>query len=113
MAPSLVQAYQRYNDRDVVFLSLTDCDRASCEQFVREKQIPWPSGYGAVESVQALVDGNPTVLVVGRDGRICWNDRGSRLGHRLRVLPTQLDAAIDAALAGAHGSEFESADLGG
>ncbi|HEX7446735.1 MAG TPA: hypothetical protein VF306_04270, partial [Pirellulales bacterium] len=89
------------------------CDRDQCEQFIREKGIPWPTGYGAVESVQSLVDGDPTVLVVGRDGRISWNDRNSRLGHRLRVLPNELGMAIDAALAAPESLRDVSMSAGG
>lgn len=98
MAPSLVRAYRQYAKRGVVFLGLAECDLDDCKGFVRKHHIPWPNGYGASETMRSLVNGNPTVVVIGRDGKVAWNDAHSRYQHRMRLLPEELGRAIEAAL---------------
>lgn len=82
----------------MVFLGLAECNRELCEDFVREHHIPWPNGYGASNTVVSLVFGNPTVVVIGRDGHVFWNDGRSRYEHHPERLPDALGRAIEAAL---------------
>jgi hypothetical protein len=95
----------------VRFVSLTNDRREGAQKFVREFGIAWPCGYGA--SRQTLVEFGafttsrglpgyelePTLFVIGPDGRIRWSDDGARLRHQDAgaVLP-ELEAAIERAL---------------
>lgn len=83
----------------MVFLGLSESNRETVEDFVRTYHIPWPNGYGASETVVSLVFGNPTVVVIGRDGRVFWNDGRLRYQHQPDPLPDALCQAIEAALA--------------
>lgn len=60
------------------FVSLTSetaDEFKAVQQFTEEHKIPWPVGYGADRTLDALqVTGIPTTFVVGRDGKIVWND---------------------------------------
>lgn len=114
MAPSLVQPYQQYSTRGVLFVGLSECGRATCEDFVRELEIPWPNGYGAAKTIRSLVNGNPTVVVVGRDGRVVWCDRRSRRVEQWpERFPDDLGRAIEAALAAEYDRPGGPATAGG
>lgn len=75
--PDLVQIQQRYADRDVVFVALTDetkDDLDSIQTFAATLNVPWPIGYGASETTRALkIPGYPTTFVIGRSGKVAWN----------------------------------------
>jgi thiol-disulfide isomerase/thioredoxin len=92
-APHLVEAYDMYHKRGVVFLGLTvDSEDAipQMKEFLTETKITWPCGYGAGDTLNALhAEMIPQVWVVGSDGKILWNldESGS------------LEAAIEEALA--------------
>ena len=79
----------------MLFVGLTLDGKDQLEQiqaYLNEFEIPWLTGYGAMEALQALgVQAFPTKIVVGADGRIAWHDE----------LGGSLDAAIRQALAGA------------
>ncbi len=93
-APHLVEAYDTYHKRGVVFIGLTGDSEDSLskmKQFLSETHITWPCGYGADDTLHALqVNMIPQVWVVGSDGKIVWNmdEEGS------------LEAAIEKALSG-------------
>jgi peroxiredoxin len=117
MAPGLVKAFHKYKARGVAFVSLTNQPMASARSFAEKYAIPWPSGYGVKQdtlvrfgafSRERLVTGyevNPTLYLIGADGRIHWSDGQARLRHvdGGRVL-RELEAALDQALA-SFGSE--------
>lgn len=70
--------YRRYREQGVVFIGLTPEGSASLPAirgFVEQTGVPWPNGYGARSTLRAF--GNtytPQTWVVGRDGRIAWNE---------------------------------------
>ena len=66
--------------------------KAETQAFIDHFHIPWPTGYGAMATIEALgVQGFPSILVIGADGRIAWNDE----------LSGTLDDAIEQALVSA------------
>lgn len=81
------------------FIGLTSADADETERFVRNCEIPWPTGYGAEQTVEQFVGAAPTIFVIGRDGQIVWNDDRSRFRHALHGWRTHLQAAIESALA--------------
>ncbi len=93
-APHLVEAYDAYHKKGVIFIGLTSDSEnklTQMKQFLSETHITWPCGYGAVDTLSALgVNMIPQVWVVGSDGKILWNmdEEGS------------LEAAIEKALSG-------------
>lgn len=116
MAPGLVQAYRKFRDRGVVFVSLTNVSRPQVESFVEQFSVPWSCGYGS--TLQALarfgaytterMSGNynpgyevsPTLYLIGRKGRVLWNDGQARPRHLKdsAALLRDLDAEIERAL---------------
>ena len=102
-APSLVQAYDKFHDRGVEFISISADDKDTCQQFATAHGMAWPSGYDS--DVAAMWNAEvPIVLVIGADGRIAWTDSSSRLRHRWRETPAVLDRAIERALSDARAS---------
>jgi thiol-disulfide isomerase/thioredoxin len=87
--PHVRELYRRYKDRgfEVVGVSL-DEDREALEAFVAEQQIPWPiivdvraeDGGRPLLAGRYGISGIPTMILVGRDGRVVNIDaRGRRL----------------------------------
>jgi thiol-disulfide isomerase/thioredoxin len=76
-APHLVAAYDTFHNRGVVFIGLTGdsgTDIDQMKEFLKEAKVPWPCGYGASETLNALgTKMIPQVWVVGTDGKIRWN----------------------------------------
>jgi hypothetical protein len=65
-------------------------ERDSVLRFLADTHIPWPNGYGAGATMEALgIQVVPTVLVVDRKGTIVWQSGSSGT----------LDQAIERALA--------------
>lgn len=91
-APHLVEAYDTFHKRGVIFLGLTSDSEdklREMKEFLSDTKITWPCGYGASDTLTALQSEMiPQVWVVGTDGKIRWNldDSGS------------LEAAIEDAL---------------
>jgi hypothetical protein len=75
--PGLVQIHDEFSDSDVMFLGLTDEGADAIdeiESFADRLSVPWPIGYGATSTTNALkVPGYPTTFVIGRDGKVAWN----------------------------------------
>lgn len=76
-APELIETYEEYRDRGVVFIGLTAEGEESLGEsraFLEATGIPWPNGYGALETLQKFeAHAIPTVWVIGRDGKVVWN----------------------------------------
>jgi thiol-disulfide isomerase/thioredoxin len=91
-APHLVEAYDTFHKRGVIFLGLTTDSEdkvREMKEFLSDTKITWPCAYGADDTLRALqANMIPQVWVVGTDGKIRWNldDSGS------------LEAAIEDAL---------------
>ncbi len=89
-----MQTYAKYRNQNVKFVSLTwetDLQREAVVEFVERFGITWPVGLAANETLAALdVEGYPTLIVIGRDGRIIWKDHFAENG---------LEQAIEHALA--------------
>ncbi len=91
--PEMVAAFEKYKDQDVRFIGLTmeGADKIDeTREVIDSAHVPYPNGYGAVTTIDKLgVTAIPAVFVVGRNGRIVWNnDR-----------PGTVDEAIESALA--------------
>jgi thiol-disulfide isomerase/thioredoxin len=76
-APHLIEVYEQFKDRGVVFIGLTDENESeldAIQRFVRQTKVPWPQGYGARETIQELdVEYIPQAFIIGRDGKIAWD----------------------------------------
>jgi thiol-disulfide isomerase/thioredoxin len=93
-APELIELYERYRDRGVIFIGLTaetadtlDKSRA----FLKQTKIPWPNGYGCGQTLLNLNNQYlPQTWVIDRKYNLVWDsDRASE----------PMEAAIDRALA--------------
>mgnify|MGYP002631775788 FL=1 len=93
---NLKAEYERWHDKgfEVVGVSL-DEDRATLEQFVQAREIPWPvlyeepggEGWQHPLATYYGVTGIPTVMLIGRDGNVITLDaRGKKLGAALERL---------------------------
>ena len=89
--PNVVHNYNTYHDRgfEVIGVSL-DEDRQKVEQFIKDRQIKWPTifsddpkanGWNLPLADYYGIAGIPTVILVGRDGKvISLSARGPELG---------------------------------
>jgi hypothetical protein len=93
----LVQAYHKYKERQVEFVSLTNVSRGNTELFVESFAIPWPCGYGTTleqlgqfgaystdrmsDSYNPGYEVTPTMYLIGTDGQILWHDQQARPHH--------------------------------
>ncbi|HVC94927.1 MAG TPA: TlpA disulfide reductase family protein [Pirellulales bacterium] len=98
-AGDLIAVHRKYRERGVIFVTLTMEEAGTAGKMVESAGIPWPVGYGASETMRALVGTAPTVFVIDRDGRIAWHDDRARFRHDIGSLPAHLDQAIDETLA--------------
>lgn len=87
MAPDLVKIQRYFADDEVVFISLTPDNEATSTEFTHRYRIGWSTGWGANTLLQQyLGDRFPVLLVIGRDGRVVWNDSAARRYHRYEVM---------------------------
>lgn len=73
--------YDKYRDRDVVFIGLTSEGASSLSgirKFLSETGVPWVNGYGARDTLAAFQNSYiPQMWVIGPDGRVVWNRASS------------------------------------
>jgi peroxiredoxin len=108
--PDLVEVHDKYRKRGVAFVSVTGDSQECARELVGPGGVSWPCLYGATEEVLIALgvrdrrDGLglmfPTVYVIGRDGKVAWDDGQSRYRHEDRqVARRNLERALDRALA--------------
>ncbi|MFM9963550.1 MAG: redoxin domain-containing protein [Planctomycetaceae bacterium] len=80
--PHMVELHERFADRGVVFLGLTDEGEKKLDAIQRvlgNAGARWPNGWGATQTIQDLnAVYLPSVYVIGTNGQIMWTsaDRG-------------------------------------
>ena len=81
-APELVKVYNKFKDKGIIFIGLTDEDEdqlPAINAFLEETNIEWRNGYGAEQTLIALgAEYIPCSWVIDRDGTICWNSNSSQ-----------------------------------
>lgn len=83
----------------MVFLGITPDNEATAGAFCRRHNVAWPIGWGAKKFLDEwILGGYPALFVIGRDGRICWNDGGARYHHAEGELRDRLSRQIRQAL---------------
>jgi thiol-disulfide isomerase/thioredoxin len=97
--PRLAKVVKKYQPLGVKFVGLTSetkRDVPKIEEFLAKRpEFTWPVGWGAMEFFDALpIEGIPTLLVFGRDGKLRWSVTGAG--------QPGLESALDAAIAEAH-----------
>jgi thiol-disulfide isomerase/thioredoxin len=109
-APGLVRLHQKYADRGVRFVSVTNMGPAAAKAFVDQFKVPWPNGYGLTDEAMTALGASsgmamsgyeiaPVLYLVDREGRIRWTDRQGRFRHvATEEWERKLDEAIEAAL---------------
>ena len=97
MAPDLVQTHLKYRNQGVQFIGLSsesDLELENIERFVEKYDTRWPIGYAAYETMEALgAQYLPSVVVVGRDGRVVGAYQGV---HSAGDLGRLIDKALAA-----------------
>ncbi len=94
--PNIMEQYQKYHAKgfEVIGVSLDD-DVEALKSFVDERKIPWPilfekpggQGWRHPLATKYGVSGFPTVILVGRDGKVVSLDvHGEKLGVELDKL---------------------------
>ena len=75
--PDLVDLYDKYHSKGVVFVGMTSDDSESVknvEKFVDKYKVKWPNAYGATEALIAFkAEYFPGYWLIGRDGKVVWN----------------------------------------
>ncbi|NIP85231.1 MAG: redoxin family protein [Planctomycetales bacterium] len=95
--PNLLKNYRLYHDRgfEVVGVSV-DENREAVEEFLKERELPWQtlfsdapdqSGWNHPMAKRYGIGGLPTVILIGKDGKVVsLNARGDELGRLLAEL---------------------------
>lgn len=93
--PNVLEQYAKYHDKgfEVVGVSL-DNDRSALEAFIAEHKVPWIILHereiakgGHPLAAKYGITGIPTVILIGRDGKVITMDvRGEKLGEQLELL---------------------------
>jgi hypothetical protein len=90
---------------------MTTMPQDAAARFIKEFSIPWPSGYGAAQTIAdfgafnrtAMIRGYETIPIlylIGPDGRIVWTDQQARSRHEEMSGPLrELEAEIEKVLA--------------
>ena len=96
--PAIVRTFDRFRDEGVAFIGMTSAGKDEAQAYVDYLKLPWPNAYDAGPAIDALRANAPTIYVVGRDGRVLWNDSRSRFVHNISGLEKRLAWAIEQAL---------------
>lgn len=70
--PHLIELYNKYKDKNVVFMTFTDEGKDVAEPFVAEMKMPYPIGVGSKAGNTYGVTGIPHAVVIGPDQKIVW-----------------------------------------
>jgi len=71
--PHLNKLHDRWKDKDVVVLSLTDEPPENVRQFIRKNGIRYAVGAGSLSSFDYGVSSIPHVFVIDGDGKVVWD----------------------------------------
>jgi len=82
--PELIELYNFYGKKGVVFAALTDESLGKVEPFAKKMNMNYPVGYGSKTFKKYGVTGIPHAFLIGRDGKIKWN------GHDVSELYDEL-----------------------
>ena len=108
----LMQLYPFYNPKGFEVLGINlDDEKSKAEEFVKENKLPWPTlisgvegktGFNDPNAVRYGISGIPTVMVVGKDGKVtALGVRGPKLDEMLAKLfgpmPSDKEEAKDSA----------------
>ena len=75
--PELVEIYDQYHSKGVVFVGMTSDDSESVKnvkKFLDKYKVEWPNAYGAANALMAFdAEYFPGYWLIGRDGKVVWN----------------------------------------
>jgi len=91
--PHLIELYDKYKDKGVVFMAFTDEPKETVEPFVKEMKMPYPIGIESKFSASYNVSGIPHAVIIGTDGKIAWEGHPMEPSFTKKV--EELAAAID------------------
>lgn len=97
--PHLIELYNKYKDKNVVLVALTDEPQNVAEPFAKEMGMPYPIGVGSTTGNDYGVTGIPTAVIIGPDQKIAW------VGHPLNK---EFEPAIEKALAHVNQGEVKT-----
>lgn len=113
LAENMIALRNRYRDKNVQFISVTNLPKLPTDLFVRGNGYDWPCGYGlktetvvnlgAVNAGMAARMGGyiiaPTIYVVDRNGKVASSDGRARWKHQPKEeILTLISKLIDEAL---------------
>ena len=85
--PHLKSLNQTYSKKGVVFMSLSDEDKATVGPFVKAQGMDYRIGSGSKAASDYKVEGIPFALVIGKNGKVLWQ------GHPMNGLDKALEQA--------------------
>ncbi|HWB14319.1 MAG TPA: TlpA disulfide reductase family protein [Pirellulales bacterium] len=96
MASDIKAIGRRYASKGVVVLNITSDARSTADAFCAKHHVSGPVLCNAESFLKSWsADHYPMLVVIGRDGRIVWNDGGARLSHRIDELGRTLCEVLD------------------
>ncbi|MGK0190234.1 MAG: thiol-disulfide isomerase/thioredoxin [Verrucomicrobiales bacterium] len=108
-APLLRKTYEKYSEKGVEFISLTNYSEAIVTDYVKQYSLLWPHGAGlSVQQIKNLgvynhemnlvagYEVKPTFYLVNSNGTVLWCDGHLRMRHKPPEVTIQaLEEAID------------------
>lgn len=79
--PHMVEIHNKYADRGLVILAMSNEPLATVEPFVQQKGMVYPIGIDAGSTAMKTygVQGIPRAFLIDKDGKIAWTDHPARL----------------------------------
>ncbi|MCE1247454.1 MAG: TlpA family protein disulfide reductase [Firmicutes bacterium] len=84
--PHLIEMNNKFKDKGVVFIGLSNEDKATINKLVNELGMNYIVGVGSVSGKEYMVNGIPHAVIVGKEGKVVWE------GHPMDGLDKQLEA---------------------
>lgn len=93
IAPFVQELYNSNKDKDFVLVSITSEERELVEKFLENSRFNYPVGLDSDESVHRAfgVDKYPTMVILGRDGEVLFNDHPGKQKEVLDILSRALN----------------------
>ena len=91
--PHLIELYDKYKDKGVVFMAFTDEPKETVEPFVAKMKMPYPIGIESKIGKSYNVSGIPHAVVIATDGKIAWEGHPMETGFTKKV--EELAATVD------------------
>jgi len=86
--PHLIELNEKFKDKGVVIIGLTDENKETVEPFVKSMNMTYPVAVGSRSGNEYGVTGIPTAFIISREGKIVWS------GHPMAGLDKAIEEEV-------------------